>query len=105
MTSPRKQPSGAFWTTVALVAVLVAYPLSFGPACWVCSRTNSGGAIVSAVYRPLSWGMVQSNGIFSALDWYSGLWAADGWAWLLIPGADKLNWKEGDASPIPTPAS
>ena len=33
MTS--RQPSAAFWITVALVAVLVGYPLSFGPACWL----------------------------------------------------------------------
>jgi hypothetical protein len=37
MTS-RKKPGVAFWTTVKVVAVLVAYPLSFGPACWF----NSG---------------------------------------------------------------
>ena len=27
-----KKPSVAFWATVVLVVVLVAYPLSFGPA-------------------------------------------------------------------------
>jgi hypothetical protein len=31
----RKKPGVAFWATVALVVVLVAYPLSFGPACWI----------------------------------------------------------------------
>jgi len=35
MTSDRKHPSAAFWITVALVAVLLGYPLSFGPACWI----------------------------------------------------------------------
>jgi hypothetical protein len=29
----RKQPGVAFWATVVVVAVLVGYPLSFGPAC------------------------------------------------------------------------
>jgi hypothetical protein len=33
MTS-RKHPSAAFWVTVVVVVALVAYPLSFGPACW-----------------------------------------------------------------------
>jgi hypothetical protein len=28
----RKKPGAAFWAAVALVAVLVGYPLSFGPA-------------------------------------------------------------------------
>jgi hypothetical protein len=32
MTSDRKKPGVAFWATVVLVAVLVGYPLSFGPA-------------------------------------------------------------------------
>jgi hypothetical protein len=35
MTSPRKHPTAGFWITLALVAVLVGYPLSFGPACWM----------------------------------------------------------------------
>ena len=34
MTSDRKKPTAGFWITVALVAVLVGYPLSFGPAGW-----------------------------------------------------------------------
>ena len=28
----RKKPGVAFWATVVVVVVLVAYPLSFGPA-------------------------------------------------------------------------
>ncbi len=34
MTS-RKKPGVAFWATMVVVAGLVAYPLSFGPACWM----------------------------------------------------------------------
>jgi len=34
MTSDGKHPSAGFWITVGLLAVLVAYPLSIGPACW-----------------------------------------------------------------------
>ena len=37
MTS-RKKPGVAFWATVAVVVVLVAYPLSFGPLVWLDSR-------------------------------------------------------------------
>lgn len=53
MTSRRKQPTVVFWLTVALVTVLFGYPLSFGPACWISSRMQPSGRIVSAVYRPL----------------------------------------------------
>ena len=48
-----KQPGGVLWATVALVVALVAYPLSFGPACWFCARNGNGLDIVSAVYRPM----------------------------------------------------
>jgi hypothetical protein len=37
--SPRK-PTAGFWITVALVAVLVGYPLSIGPACWRLATTD-----------------------------------------------------------------
>jgi hypothetical protein len=53
MKPSRKHPSAAFWATVALVTVLVAYPLSFGPACWISSRIQPDGEFVSAVYHPL----------------------------------------------------
>src|SRR5262249_29277942 len=34
MSSSHKKPAMAFWATVVVVMLLVAYPLSFGPACW-----------------------------------------------------------------------
>ena len=63
----RKKPTAGFWITVALVAVLVGYPLSFGPACWISSRTNSTGETESALpvnlYQPISSAMSRSEGI------------------------------------------
>jgi hypothetical protein len=53
MTSHRKKPGVAFWATVVVVVVLVLYPLSFVPACWVSSRVQPNGVYVSAVYRPI----------------------------------------------------
>ncbi len=58
MASDRKKPGVAFWTTVVAVVVLVAYPLSIGPAFWITSRTGFGGDAVSVLYQPvlqLSW--------------------------------------------------
>ena len=49
----RKKPGVAFWATVVVVVVLVAYPLSFGPACWISSRTGRGAPMVSAAYQPI----------------------------------------------------
>jgi hypothetical protein len=34
----RKKPGVTFWATVVMVVTLVAYPLSFGPACWLCEK-------------------------------------------------------------------
>jgi hypothetical protein len=45
----------AFWATVLVVVVLVAYPLSFGPAVWLTARANASHAIVESVYWPILW--------------------------------------------------
>jgi hypothetical protein len=62
MTSDRKKTSTAFWTTVVLAVVLL-YALSFGPACWFNERTGravfqgygfagTGDDFIFALYRP-----------------------------------------------------
>jgi hypothetical protein len=80
MTS-RKKPGVAFWATVVVV-VLMGYPLSLGPACWISSRTKTGGAVVSMFYRPMMWGMSRSGRVSNALSWYSDLGSAEGWTWV-----------------------
>ena len=52
MTNQRK-PGWALWTTLALI-VLVMYPLSFGPACWIASRHPRREMVLAGAYRPLS---------------------------------------------------
>jgi len=50
-----RHPSAAFWITVTLVAVLVGYPLSFGPACWLVAWTNQDGVpILPKIYVPIA---------------------------------------------------
>jgi hypothetical protein len=52
----RKKPSAGFWTTVALVALLVGYPLSFGPWCWIVSRrADDRDRDVVTIYWPIGW--------------------------------------------------
>jgi hypothetical protein len=48
MTPDRKHPSAGFWITVALVAALVGYPLSFGPWLWVAYSFDLPDAVQSA---------------------------------------------------------
>jgi hypothetical protein len=53
MSEERKQPTAGVWITVALVAVLVGYPLSFGPACWLIEDHYLSPGLVARIYRPL----------------------------------------------------
>ena len=100
----RKKPGWAFWTTVALVAVMVAYPLSFGPACW---WSWHGGMDIDydrdyssedfeprapIVYWPLGWMAVNGPApIGRSICWYATIGAprihipadALGGTWLL----------------------
>ena len=53
MTPDRTKPGLAFYATIILLVVLVLYPLSFGPACWITSRTGIGVNALPAIYRPI----------------------------------------------------
>jgi len=88
MTTDRKKPGMAFWATVVVVVVLVAYPLSFGPACWWFSRENRIHAyfgpspvpkqrLAPHLYWPIGW--LATNGprsIRRAIFWYAMLGAS-----------------------------
>lgn len=81
MSDIRKRPGVAFWASIALVVVLVVYPLSFGPACWITSRTNGGGWL-AFVYRPVICGLsVKDTRLSSAIQWYAQFGADTGWRW------------------------
>jgi hypothetical protein len=83
MSEPRKQPGVAFYTTV-VIALVLAYPLSFGPACWITSRTNVGADLVPVVYRPLTWAMSSpdSDTLFNRVSvWYALAGAPENWMW------------------------
>jgi len=91
----RKKPTAGFWITVALLAVLVGYPLSIGPACWISSRTRVGVRLIPTIYRPITWACLPEgrvdNPIGAALDWYAGLGASKGWRWTPRPiGAGRV---------------
>jgi hypothetical protein len=78
MTS-RKKPGVAFWATVIVVVVL-AYPLSFGPAMWLGSRDLLPtwlGEIGDYFYAPLERLRVHGpKPIGDALFWWEFLWIA-----------------------------
>jgi hypothetical protein len=78
-----RKPASGFWITVALVAVLVLYPLSFGPACWIVSRTNAGADWLPFCYRPIITGLsIDRTSLSAVIQWYSRLGATQGWVWV-----------------------
>jgi hypothetical protein len=74
----RKKPGIAFWATLAVLVALVAYPLSYGPACWMAwqRRSHSAVRITATIYSPLVW--ASFNGperIQRALWWWAEFYA------------------------------
>jgi hypothetical protein len=91
MTDDRKKPGWAFWTTVAVVVVLVGYPLSFGPACWIVAwaNENAGAGFVNGFYRPVIWthnrSFQRSGRLHKVISWYSLAGCGKGTDWGLCP--------------------
>jgi hypothetical protein len=78
----RKKPGVAFRATVALIALL-AYPLSFGPACWITARSQLGDQIGRAcmeeVYRPVLWTIAYGPAVIEKpLFWWGEFGIRDG---------------------------
>jgi hypothetical protein len=64
----------AKWTAVGLT-VLLAYPLSFGPVCWLSERTKEGTDAISTIYQPLLRLWYENKQLGSVLRWYAMLGA------------------------------
>jgi hypothetical protein len=60
MSDPQKKPGTGFRATVVVLVVLVAYPLSFGPALWYSVRYAPANVQILAAYRPLAWILQES---------------------------------------------
>jgi hypothetical protein len=81
MTSDRKKPGVAFWATVALVVVLVGYPLSFGPACWIAGRTDGRRGLVQVIrfYPHITSAAFQGpKPVANSLKWWAAIGARGG---------------------------
>lgn len=78
----QKKPGIGFSATVGVVSLLVLYPLSFGPACWLSSRFTRGADLLPRVYRPITWIMERGPSQFEiVMRSYSRSLATDGWDW------------------------
>lgn len=72
-----KKPTAGFWITVALVAALVGYPLSFGPACWLAIWQPRLTAPVAYAYWPLM-NVTKACGVRGWFAVYGGIFASNG---------------------------
>lgn len=85
METPRRRRSRSFgfWAAVVLVTGGVLYPLSFGPACWIASRSSilpdkDTGALpapawLNAAYRPLLYAIVRLPFLGGPISSYASL--------------------------------
>ena len=90
--SDRKESGVAFWATVVVVVVLVAYPLSFGPACWITSRAGRGVEHVPFIFGPvLSCWQTTPILVQKAIRSYALVGSAEGWEWERINGT-RWHW-------------
>lgn len=68
------------WVVPAVLMLAIGYPLSFGPACWVCSYSaESSGLweVMDFVYSPIlrGWWHSDPGTISKIIAWYANLWA------------------------------
>jgi hypothetical protein len=78
----RKQPAAAFSATVLVVVVLVAYPLSIGPVCWLEENYPDTPIVVGdellsdTAYAPVAWTRERSPAPVRRVIWrYIALFA------------------------------
>jgi len=86
-----EQKSGAFlWLTLALVAALLLFPVSFGPAVWGATRGYLDRRSVEKIYRPIFWAGVHGpEPVKAGIHWWGGLGIVPGKAVLfLVPSPD-----------------
>jgi hypothetical protein len=76
-----KNPGVAFWATLVMLALLVAYPLSIGPLTrlyWVTFDQPAWlKAVADPVYAPMHWAYANGPEWYqNAIAWYCELWTS-----------------------------
>jgi hypothetical protein len=92
MTSDRKQPVWP-WIVALLIGLPVLYAVSFGPACWISSRSGTGVSVVNSAYQPmLGLAFDGPDVIQRGTLWYGQLVAVGGWTVAYVSG--RYEWGE-----------
>jgi hypothetical protein len=76
MDEERHKSSVTFWCEIAAL-ILIGYPLSFGPVCWIHQREKVAGRAIWVAYYPALWAANQNHAIDDGLLWYAGLGAPE----------------------------
>ena len=77
MSPSGKQPTVAFWATVVVVAALIGYPVSLGPAVWLTARGCFRDSAVQSFYIPVLWSAAQAESLEDVVIWWGSLGVPD----------------------------
>jgi hypothetical protein len=77
------------WIAALLIGLPALYVLSFGPACWISSRKDSGASMIPVVYAPIVNCLRSKNmAIRRTIDLLIGTWCIENGAALLHNDSD-----------------
>ena len=76
-------------TLAAVVGLPALYVVSFGPACWICSRTQTGNNLLPSFYRPIvACMLIETPPIGGMFRWYAAVGTAKNWGWFRVLHTD-----------------
>ncbi len=82
------------WIFAVLIGSPVLYAASFGPACWITSRTDLGYSALPVIYAPMTWAMARSEKCAGVIRSYACLGAEPSWSWFRIKlPSNKVRWE------------
>jgi hypothetical protein len=97
-----RKPRTWFWTTIVALAIVVAYPLSFGSACWATSRLNLNANWVNVPYQPIIRVWARSpEPLRRWIRMFTYLAADPNWAWYEPPVLDRDGFVVRDRDGMP----
>ena len=92
--------------TALALCLALAYPLSFGPACWITSWLNVGSDSIPVIYRPMA--LLIKNGptdLYMPLLLFARSGADSRWNWSHNLVDDEIRWEKMPAAMFPVPAA
>ncbi len=85
---------------LGFLVVAAAYPLSFGPACWILSQNGFNRRPISVVYYPIIWLSNRSPQIAKLSAWYAEVGESERWK-VSFEGNEMSWWIPGRGSMVP----